>query len=500
MKGSHGNHEHIKLFSIYMVGFLSSLSAAVSYFIYLSLWQNPPSLKHFRFFYLAGAFHWFPYTIATYATLFDNSYSGSFTFATTIAIFYICHGLILSLFTCLVNHVVHQKGEMDMMKTCLVHRVNVACHIRFTKFMSGTELFCIYLRRLGAKIGQHCSIRAINPISEPNLISIGNGVHLGDFSRIVPRLYTSSDYVSSKIEIQDNSVIGSQGLVLPGSVIEKDVILGAISVAPMNSVLQHGGVFVGSKNPVLVKSKSYSLDDRIEEMDLKYKKVLGNLAANFAASTLKVKSRFFHRIGAAGKGCLSLYNDIPGFADHKIFSPGMTYRVIMRHSNCLSSDDDARLDPRGAAIRILSNGTDENSSILDLTLKTGKAFHTRTIGDFATWLVCGAAAREEHVKHAPHVRDAMWGSLRQAYSYTELHYYSNICRLFRFKNDQEMYVKFKLRPFDNNIGEDSGEVKPRGVLPPETGAIPRDENDNRPLRFLDEDFQHRLHTPEKVKQ
>ncbi|KAM3324516.1 hypothetical protein P3S67_005668 [Capsicum chacoense] len=84
----------------------------------------------------------------------------------------------------------------------------------------------------------------------------------------------------------------------------------------------------------------------------------------------------------------------------------------------------------------------------------------------------------------------MWGSLQQTDSYSKLHYYSNICRLFRFKDDWEMYVKFKLRPFDNNIGEDSCEVKPRGVLPPKTSAIPRDENDNRPLRFLDEDFQH----------
>ncbi|PHU29470.1 hypothetical protein BC332_01563 [Capsicum chinense] len=339
--------------------------------------------------------------------LFDNAPSGSFTFATTIAIAYISHGLILSFFTCLLNHVVRQKEEMDMTGTCLIHRVNVVCHIRFTKFISGTE----------------------------------------GLSRIVTGINTSNNFVSGKIEIQDNSVIGRQGLVLPGSIIEKDVIRGAISVAPLNSVLRHGGIFVGSKNPVMVKSKSYSLDDRIEEMDVKYKKVLGNLAANFFA----------------GKGYLTLFNDIPGFSDHKIFSLGTTYGVIMRHSNCLSSDDVARLNPRGAAIRISSNEMDERRAIL---------------------------AWEEHVKHAPHIRDAMWGSLRQTDSDSKLHYYSNICRLFRFKDDREMYVKFKLRPFYNNIGEDSCEVKPRGVLPPETGAIPRDENDNHPLRFLDDDFQH----------
>nr|XP_043613019.1 uncharacterized protein y4iK-like [Erigeron canadensis] len=249
----------------------------------------------------------------------------------------------------------------------------------------------------------------------------------------------------------------------------------------------------------MVKNITHALDDRIEEMDRTYQKVLGNLAANFACATLKVKSRYFHRIGAAGRGTLRLYENIPRFPDHHIFSSGKCYPVIIRHSNCLSSDDDARLDPRGAAIRILTDEAESNTSLLDLTLKTGKAFHARTIGDFATWLVCGAAAQEEMVKHAPHVREAMWDSLRKADSYAELHYYSNICRLFRFKDGNEMYVKFKLRPFDEMINEDSGKVEPTGILPPETGAMPRDENDTRPLLFLNDDFKRRVNSPQNLR-
>ncbi|XP_057805159.1 uncharacterized protein LOC131020399 [Salvia miltiorrhiza] len=245
----------------------------------------------------------------------------------------------------------------------------------------------------------------------------------------------------------------------------------------------------------MVKNTLHSFDDRIEEMDVKYKKVLGNLAANLASSTLKLKSRYFHRIGAAGKGSLKIYDHVIFFPDHEIFSPGKKYSVVLRHSNCLSSDDDARLDPRGAALRI----GDASTPLLDLTLKTGNAFHARSIGDFATWLVCGAAAREEHVKHSPHIRDAMWHSLRRADSYTQLHYYSNICRLFRFKDGQEMYVKFKLRPYDRAIGEDNGKVEPIGILPPETGAIPRDEGDQRPRLFLADDFQRRVSSPDKVR-
>ncbi|KAI3791351.1 hypothetical protein L2E82_05117 [Cichorium intybus] len=480
------------ILGIYMVGFLSSLSAAICYTLYIWLFQKPQSLNHFTFLCLCASVHFLLFNVLAYAIMFKDIPTNPLSFSFTISIAYIAHGIILTFLTSIFLHTLSNQKHKNYLVMWFCHRLTTSCHLKFAKFLSGTEAFCVYLRVLGAKIGHHCSIRAINPIPIPEFVSIGDGVHLGDFSRILPGVYTSKGYTYGNVKIQENSVIGSQGVVLPGAVVEPNVILGALSIAPMNSVLKAGGVFVGSQTPVMVKNMTHVLDDRIEEMDKKYKKVLGNLAANFAAATLKIKSRYFHRIGASGKGTLKLYENIPGFPDHKIFSPGMSYSVVLRHSNCLSSDDDARLDPRGAAIRILSNT--EKSPLLDLTLKTGKAFHARTIGDFATWLACGARAREEHVKHAPHVRDAMWDSLRKAGSYADLHYYSNICRLFRFKDGKEMYVKFKLRPFDEKINEDSGKVDPTDIIPPETGAIPRDENDTRPLLFLEDDFIHQVNS------
>ncbi|KAI3791349.1 hypothetical protein L2E82_05115 [Cichorium intybus] len=478
------------ILGIYMIGFLSSLSAAICYTIYIWLFQKPQSLQHFNFLCLCASVHSLPFNVLAYVIMFNDIPTNPISFSFTISIAYLSHGIILTFLTSIFLHTLSKSKHKNHFIMWFCNRLSTSCHLRFAKFLSGTEVFCVYLRLLGAKIGHHCSIRAINPIPIPEFVSIGDGVHLGDFSKILPGFYTSKGYTYGNVKIQENSVIGSQGVVLPGAVVEPNVILGALSIAPMNSVLKTGGVFVGSQTPIMVKNMTHHLDDRIEEMDKKYKKVLGNLAANFAGATLKVKSRYFHRIGASGKGTLKLYKNIPGFPAHKIFSPGMSYSVVLRHSNCLSSDDDARLDPRGAAIRILSNT--EKSPLLDLTLKTGKAFHARTIGDFATWLVCGVRAREEHVKHAPHVRDAMWDSLRNADSYADLHYYSNICRLFRFKDGKEMYVKFKLRPFDKNINEDSGKVNPTGILPPETGAIPRDKNDTRPLLFLEDDFIRRV--------
>ncbi|XP_068636872.1 uncharacterized protein [Aristolochia californica] len=293
--------------------------------------------------------------------------------------------------------------------------------------------------------------------------------------------------------VDENSVVGSQSIILSGSIVQKNVVLGALSVAPRDSVLQSGGVYVGSQAPIMVKNIFHALDERIEEMDPKYKKIVRNLASNLAITTMKVKSRYFHRIGVSGRGVFKLFDVVRGLPDLKMFRPGKTYPILVRHSNSLSADDDARIDARGAAIRILSDDGDE-SPLLDLTLKTGKAFYARTMADFATWLVCGLAAREEYVKRAPHVGDAVWGSLRLTDSYTELHYYSNVTRLLRCSDGQEMYVKFKLRPLDESISEDSGKVEPTGILPPETGAIPRDEKDTRPLLFLADDFQRRVNS------
>ncbi|KAM7497257.1 hypothetical protein LguiA_021671 [Lonicera macranthoides] len=487
------------LMGIYTVGFLSSLSAAIIYFLYILVSQNSPSLQHFTFLCIAGSFHWLPFTIIAYATMIGISSSLSpMSFAFALSISYLAHGLILSILTCTLTRFLakDEKTEQSLLKIWLRHRITIACHLRFAKLLSGTEAFCVYLRLLGAKVGKHCSIRAINPVSDPELVSLGNGVHLGDFSRIISGFYSSRGFTGGKIEVLDNSVLGSQSLLLPGSVLQKDVILGALSVAPMNSTLQRGGVYIGSQNLVMIKNTMHALEERIEEMDAKYKKIVGNLAANLAATTLKVKSRYFHRIGVSGKGVLKLYDDIKGWPDHKIFHPGKSYPVVIRHSNSLSADDDARIDARGAALRILSGNS---APLFDLTLKTGNAFYARTISDFATWLVCGLPAREEHVKRVPHVRDAVWNSLRHADSYADLHYYSNICRLFRFNNGQELFVKFKLRPFNATISEDSGKVEPIGILPPDTGAIPRDADDTRPLLFLADDFQSRVNSPGGVR-
>ncbi|XP_048557931.1 uncharacterized protein LOC125538701 [Triticum urartu] len=487
------------LVCIYAVAVLGALSSATVYTLYIHFSGTEASPQHFSFACIAGAFHWLPAALAAYPVIVRETPTSALTFALSIAFAYLSYGVILSLLTSVVNTALATRPgtKQNHMTSLIQRRINIAVHLRFAKMLSGTEAFCMYLRLLGAKIGRHCSIRSIDPVANPELINIGDGVHLGDFCHIVPGFYSSKGFTGAEIKIQENTIIGSGSLLLPGSVLQGNVILGALSVAPEHSLLQRGGIYVGAQSLTMVKNTLLAEDERIEMMDPMYKKIVGNLSANLAITTMNVKSRYFHRIGVSGRGVLKMYEDIPSLLKHKIFGAGKSFPVIVRHSNSLSADDDARLDARGAAVRILSD--DGEVPLLDLTLKSGKAFYARTIADFATWLVCGLPAREEHVKRAPHVRDAVWGSLRDTNSYTELHYYSNICRLLRFDEGKEMYAKFKLRPVDQDIPEESGQVVPRGILPPETGAIPRDESDTRPLLFLADDFRRRVEVPDGVR-
>ena len=83
-----------------------------------------------------------------------------------------------------------------------------------------------------------------------------------------------------KIEVQDNLVSGSQSLILPGSLVQKNVILGALSVAPMNSTFREGGVYIGSQSQVVIRnSVKNSYDEGKEETDMVSKIRVGNLAA-----------------------------------------------------------------------------------------------------------------------------------------------------------------------------------------------------------------------------
>ncbi|KAL7002037.1 hypothetical protein U1Q18_003186, partial [Sarracenia purpurea var. burkii] len=73
-----------QFFGIYMVAFLSPLSAAIIYFIYHWLSQISCSVQSFSVFRISGAFYWLPFTIFACVTMPNTTPTSAVNFATSV--------------------------------------------------------------------------------------------------------------------------------------------------------------------------------------------------------------------------------------------------------------------------------------------------------------------------------------------------------------------------------------------------------------------------------
>ena len=80
---------------------------------------------------------------------------------------------------------------------------------------------------------------------------------------------------------------------------------------------------------------------------------------------------------------------------HPVFMARARYRVVLRHSNARGFPDDAILDGRGAALRLLNpDGTGaHDDALLDLILVTGRTFVARDAATFARWATASPERR-----------------------------------------------------------------------------------------------------------
>lgn len=115
-----------------------------------------------------------------------------------------------------------------------------------------------YLRWLGARIGNNCSIlNKIGEFSEPWLIEIGNNVtittgvllvtHDGGsrlFRNVIPNANRVFGNGFGTIIIRDNSFIGTNSIILPGVIIGPNSVVGAGSVVTKN--IPPGYVYAGN--------------------------------------------------------------------------------------------------------------------------------------------------------------------------------------------------------------------------------------------------------------
>lgn len=121
-------------------------------------------------------------------------------------------------------------------------------------FLSSCAPDSYYLNRAlknGLKLGCSCRIYTRSLGGEPYLVSIGNHVTLSKDVELITHdggvWVFREDYphldVPGKIEIGNNVFVGAKSIVLPGSVIKDNVVIGAGSV--IRGILDSGWVYAG---------------------------------------------------------------------------------------------------------------------------------------------------------------------------------------------------------------------------------------------------------------
>tara|TARA_B110000971_G_scaffold218464_1_gene257318 strand:+ start:10 stop:552 length:543 start_codon:yes stop_codon:yes gene_type:complete len=138
-----------------------------------------------------------------------------------------------------------------------------------------------HARKSGAKIGANCRVFTRNFGSEPWLISIGNNVTVTAEVTILTHdgstwLFNDKNgrrFLYKKTVIKNNVFIGVKSIIMPGVVIEDDVIIAAGSVVTKSVP---SGVIVGGNPAKIIGDfgvyKTKVLTSYISELDIDYSK------------------------------------------------------------------------------------------------------------------------------------------------------------------------------------------------------------------------------------
>ncbi len=130
-------------------------------------------------------------------------------------------------------------------------------------------------RMIGVKIGDNCRfVGKIGFSTEPYLIKIGNHVSITNSNFIthdggvwVFRIANPKIDVIKKIEIGNNVFIGDNCTIMPGVVVEDNVVIGAGSI--VTKKLETGWVYAGIPAKKIKKIEDYKKQVMIEAINLK---------------------------------------------------------------------------------------------------------------------------------------------------------------------------------------------------------------------------------------
>ncbi len=144
-------------------------------------------------------------------------------------------------------------------------------------------------------------------------VEFGKNIKIGQGSLITSNIIIKDKLIIKKVTIQDNVIIGAHAIVLPGTKIDSDTILDAISMTNINQHLERNSIYHGTPATKIIKNQS-KIKDKTGLEDLIFKK---NNLEQYEPEDLKAEgtelSVPFHFYIIAGWIIIGCSFIIPGF-------------------------------------------------------------------------------------------------------------------------------------------------------------------------------------------
>lgn len=111
-------------------------------------------------------------------------------------------------------------------------------------FLNMPPIKVSFLRMIGCKVGKNVALSADEWIFDPYVTEIGDNTVIGARS-IISGHIGEGHLIIKKIKIGKNVLIGGDCFIMPGAIIEDNVILGAKSLVLKDQILKKGKIYAG---------------------------------------------------------------------------------------------------------------------------------------------------------------------------------------------------------------------------------------------------------------
>lgn len=101
-----------------------------------------------------------------------------------------------------------------------------------------------YLSLIGCKIGKNVFLAGEEWISDPCMLEIGENTMIGGRALITGHI-GEDKLIIKKTKIGKNCLIGGESFIMPGVMIEENVVIAAKSFVPKGKLLEKGKTYVG---------------------------------------------------------------------------------------------------------------------------------------------------------------------------------------------------------------------------------------------------------------